>query len=134
MEIFKSHNDAPMLKYRQKSLNRCCFGSLASAFSSIEQTKADNAISLRIEESLKSKIDNRIYFSNAILKNKKKIKGKPIFYHSLGEYKNMVSYDILTYISEHVTLVQLIDYLGNVNHAISAVGYWIFESNYENHL
>ena len=23
------------------------------------------------------------------------------------------------------------DYLGDVNHAISVVGYWIFESNYE---
>ena len=34
-------------------------------------------------------------------------------------------------ISEHVTLVQLMDYLGNVNHAISVVGYWICDSNYE---
>ena len=23
------------------------------------------------------------------------------------------------------------DFLGNVNHAISVVGYWIFDSNYE---
>ena len=38
---------------------------------------------------------------------------------------------ILTEISEHVTLVQLMDSLGNVNHAISVVGYWIFDSNYE---
>ena len=38
---------------------------------------------------------------------------------------------ILTDISEHVTLVQLMDYLGNVNHVISVVGYWIFDSNYE---
>ena len=43
----------------------------------------------------------------------------------------MGSYDILTDISEHVTLVQLMDYLGNVNHDISVVGYWIFESNYK---
>ena len=42
----------------------------------------------------------------------------------------MVSYDILTDISEHVTLVELMDYLGNVNHAISVFGYWIFDSNY----
>ena len=26
------------------------------------------------------------------------------------------------------------DYLGNVNHAISVAGYWIFDSNYENAL
>ena len=43
----------------------------------------------------------------------------------------MGSYDILKYISEHVTLVQFMDYLVNVNHAISVVGYWIFCSNYE---
>ena len=43
----------------------------------------------------------------------------------------MVSYDIMTDISEHVTLVQLMDSLGNVNHDISVVGYWIFDSNHE---
>ena len=34
-------------------------------------------------------------------------------------------------ISSNVTLVQLMDSLANVNHAISAVGSWIFDSNYE---
>ena len=34
-------------------------------------------------------------------------------------------------ISENFTLVQLMDLLENVNHAISVVRYWIFESNYE---
>ena len=46
----------------------------------------------------------------------------------------MVSYDILTDISKHVTLAQLMDYLGNVNHAISVVGYGIFDSNYKREL
>ena len=40
-------------------------------------------------------------------------------------------YDILTDISEHDKLIQLMDSLGNVNHAISVFGYWIFDSNYE---
>ena len=43
----------------------------------------------------------------------------------------MGSYDILTDISEHVTIVKLMDSLGNENNDISVVGYWIFESNYE---
>ena len=34
-------------------------------------------------------------------------------------------------ISGNVTLVQLVDSLGNVNHAISVVGSWIFDSKYE---
>ena len=37
-------------------------------------------------------------------------------------------------ISANVTLVQLMDSLGNVNHAISVVSNWIFDSNYEGSL
>ena len=43
----------------------------------------------------------------------------------------MGSFKLLTDISEHVTLVQLMDYLDNVNHAVSIFGYWIFDSNFE---
>ena len=51
-------------------------------------------------------------------------------HYSLVKYKK-VSYDILRKMDEHVTLVQLMDYLGNVNRDISVVGYWIFDSNYK---
>ena len=74
METFKFHNDAPMIKYCQKSFNRCCFISLASVFTSIEQIKAANTIYLRKEEYLKSKVGNRIDFENAILKSEKNLK------------------------------------------------------------
>ena len=80
------------------------------------------------------KVGNRIDFANAILKNGKKLKGKPRVYYSLRKYKKKGSYDIMTYISEHFTLVQLMDYLGNVNHAISVVGYCICDSNYKREL
>ena len=46
-------------------------------------------------------------------------------------YKNKGSCYILKDTSEIFTLVQLMDSLGNVNHAISVVGYWIFDSNYK---
>ena len=46
----------------------------------------------------------------------------------------MDSYDIMTYISEHVTLFQLMGYLDSMNNAISVVGYWIFDSNYKKSL
>ena len=62
---------------------------------------------------------------------KKKFKGEPKVHYILRKYKNKGSYEIMTDISENVTLVQLMNYLGNVNHAISVVGYWIFESNYK---
>ena len=43
-------------------------------------------------------------------------------------------YDILKNIIANVTLVQLMDSLGNVNHDISVLGSWIFDSNYERSL
>ena len=52
-------------------------------------------------------------------------------YYSLIKYKKKGYYDILSDISENVTLVQLMDKLVNVNNAISVVGYWIFDSNYK---
>ena len=61
----------------------------------------------------------------------KKIKGDPKVHNSLMKYKKKGSYDILKDISENVTLVQLMDSLGNVNHTTSVVGYWIFDSNYK---
>ena len=46
----------------------------------------------------------------------------------------MGSYDILIDISDHVTQVQLLVFLGNANHAICVVGYCIFDSNYKKEL
>ena len=66
VETFKVKNDAPMLKYYQKLFNSLCFSILASNFDIIEQTKSSNDISLRIGESLKSEVGNRIDFANDI--------------------------------------------------------------------
>ena len=87
---------------------------------------------MRIESYLESQVGNFIDFSNAILKNGKK--GEPKAYYSLVKYKKKGSYDIQKDISENFTLVQLMDYLGNVNHAISFLGYWIFYSSYNKSL
>ena len=46
----------------------------------------------------------------------------------------MGNFDILNNISERVTLVKLMDSLGNVNHAVSLVWEWISDSNYEKDL
>ena len=77
---------------------------------------------------------NHIDFANAILKNENKIKGEPKVHYRLREYKKKGSYDVLIVISENVTLDKFMDSLVNVNHAISVVGYWIFDSNYEKSL
>ena len=49
----------------------------------------------------------------------------------MKKYKKKGYFNILNYISEYVTLVQLMDSIVNVNHDISGIGYWIFDSNYE---
>ena len=46
-------------------------------------------------------------------------------------WKKNDAIDILNDISENVTLVQLMDSYGNLNHAISIVGHCIFDSNYK---
>ena len=43
----------------------------------------------------------------------------------------MGHYKILEDISANITLFQLMDLIVNLNHAISVVGSWIFDSNYE---
>ena len=128
---FKFQNDASILKYCQKILNSCCFRSLASAFANFNHNTADNAISMRIEESLKSEVGNFIDFANDILKNMKINVGEARLHYNLIKYKKMREYKILGDISEDVILVQLMDSLGNVNHSISVVGNWIFDSNNE---
>ena len=52
-------------------------------------------------------------------------------HYKLIKYKKMGDYKILVDISENFTLVRLMDSIRNVNHAISVVGNWIFDSNYE---
>ena len=80
---------------------------------------------------MKSEVGNRIHFENEIILNNKRNKGEVRVHYQLIKYKKMGDYKILEDISANVTLVQLMDSLGNVNHAISVVGNWIFDSNYE---
>ena len=63
--------------------------------------------------------------------NRKRNKGEARVHYKLIKYNKKGDYKILEDISANVTLVQLMDSLGNVSHAISVVGSWIFDSNYE---
>ena len=74
---------------------------------------------------------NRIHFATDIIINNKRNKGEARVHYKLIKYKKMGDYEILENISANVTLIQLMDSLGNVNNAISVVGSWIFDSNYE---
>ena len=86
-----------------------------------------------IEESLTLQTEifnSRIYFDNTIMKNRRKIKGEQNLQYNLMTWKKNDDFGILNIISEDLTLVQLMESLGNLNNAISIVGYCIFDSNY----
>ena len=51
------------------------------------------------------------------------IKGEHLLIYNLKVWHKNDAFDILRNISEYVTSVQLMDSLGNANHAISIVGY-----------
>ena len=80
---------------------------------------------------MNSEVGKSIHFATEIMQNRKRNKGEPRVHYSLEKYRQKGEYDILKNISANVTLVQLMDSLGNVNHAISVVVSWIFDSNYE---
>ena len=77
-----------------------------------------------------SEVGNRIHFASEIMQNRKINKGEPRVHYSLERYRQKGEYDIFKDITTNVTLVQLMDSLGNNNHAISVVGSWIFDSYY----
>ena len=80
---------------------------------------------------MKSEVVNCIDFANDIMLNHKRNKVEARVHYKLIKYKKIGDYKILEDISSNVTLVQLMDSIVNVNHAISFVGSWIFYLNYE---
>ena len=63
--------------------------------------------------------------------NKMHIIGKQHLRYNLKIWNKKYAFNILNDSYENVTLVKLMDTRGKVNHVISIVGYWIFDSNYE---
>ena len=95
VESFKFQIDAPIFKYCRKSLNSCCFSSSESTFASINHNNVANAIPMRIEESLKSEVGNRIDFANDILRNKKRNRYETRVQYNLIKYKKKGLYIFL---------------------------------------
>ena len=68
------------------------------------------------------------------MSNRRKIKGEQKLRYILKIWKKNDAFDTLNYISDNVTLVQLMELLVNLNHDITIVGHWIFYSNYKKSL
>ena len=121
-----------MIKCHEKTSNSCCLSSLSSAFHCINDNRDVLALVNRIEESLnleKESCKNRIHFANAIMSNRRKIKGEQNIGYNLTIWSENDAFGILNEISENVTLVKLTESLGNVNHAIVILRHSIFYYN-----
>ena len=68
----------------------------------------------------------RIKSANSIMLDKARNFGEKDLRYKLEKWKKAGTFGILNHISEHVTIVQLMESLGNVNHSVSMVGKWIF--------
>ena len=77
---------------------------------------------------------NIIDFANDNLKERLCQIGEKNLRYNLNKWIKKGTFYILNNISENITLVQLMDTLGNVNHAINIVDYCIFDSNYDKEL
>ena len=61
-------------------------------------------------------------------------KGEKCLCYNIKQWKINRKFGILKYISEHVTLDQFMETVGNVHPVVSIVGNWIFDSNDEKSL
>ena len=73
---------------------------------------------------------DRIKFANDIIVDKEINKGKQHLRYKLEQWNREGNFGTINNISEHFTLVQIMDSIGNVNHAVSVVSKWIFDSNF----
>ena len=69
---------------------------------------------------------NRIHFDNDIMTSKMHLKGEHHLRYHLKIWNKKGAFGIINDISENIYLVQVMDTLVNMNHAISIVSYWIF--------
>ena len=58
-------------------------------------------------------------------------KGKKLLWYGINKCNIKGVLDIIKNSSEKLTLLQLMDKVRNVNHAVSIDGNWIFDSNYD---
>ena len=105
------------MEYIQKDLNNCLFSSLDYALFVSGEIIAVENISRCIKESLVCQHNGyyyRVIFSNLIMLDQAQNKGYNCLHYKIKQWKIKGDFEILNNISENVTLVQLIDTVGNV--------------------
>ena len=123
--------------YHQHDQNSFCLSILAYAFKALNKLVAENEIATHISASFTyylHAVPDIIKFSNSILLDKARKFGEQQLRYKLETWNKTGTFYIMNNISERVTVVQLMDSLGSVKHALSVVGKWIFDSYYEKSL
>ena len=70
---------------------------------------------------------DRIIFANVIILYQARKKFEHNIHYNTNQWKIKESFEIINNISVHVTLVQLMKTVGNVNHIASIERNWIFD-------
>ena len=122
----------PKLEYIQNYLKSCCLNSLDYLLFVSGAIIYAYDILGRIGESLVWKsygyYDVIIMF-NAIILDQSRKKGEHSFCCKTNQWKINGSFEMLNYISEHVTLVYMVYTVGYNNHAVIIAENRIFDSN-----
>ena len=83
---------------------------------------AESSIETRIYAKLTDEIPDRIKISNSTMSDQARKFVEQDLLYKLEQWKKTGTFDILNNISEYVTLVQLMNSIGNMNHAVSVFG------------
>ena len=86
-----------------------------------------NSIATHISSPITGDILDRAMFANAIMTDRKRRKGEQRMLYKLEDWKKIGTFGIMNNISKYVTLVQLMDSVGNMNIAVSVVCKRIFD-------
>ena len=72
-----------------------------------------------------------IKFSNQMMKDRVRDNFYQRYFYKIVQLKKTGELYIFNGISDHMTLVQLIDTAGNANHVVSITRFWIYDFNYK---
>ena len=124
----------PLNKICSTFKKTCVFSSFASYLYYAREHVAEKYISSRLESSFKIEslgYLDRINFVNKIIPYSVREEGDQHICYKVIKQKKVDEFDLLNDIRDHVMLVQLINTSGNVNHVVSIILCWIYDSHYK---
>ena len=119
-----------VINYPSDNYNPCCF--LSPDISTIREKSAGIAIESLIQDYsgwIQKGFITRLNYANNTINDNIRNKCDQQRHYTLNIGYTKVIFDIIYNVSEYFILVQLVDTLVNINHAISIYGVWIYAKN-----